>query len=242
MKKRKLTKRRLKPKVQPLTREQEDALLPDMETKIVKLSWLKRWKKNPRDNEDAVPKLANLIREHGFRVPIICTPEGKIWSGDTRYLAAESIGMSRVRVLITEFESTAKAMMFALADNVSSEWARWDPDLLSDAFRARKTMDISEMSKLSGFSPIQIQKSRGTSDLPDMPDGFGAGEMATPLDPTTLEGKDESWYRIVITCKDEEEKKQLFRLLGIKGKKTVYTLGDLKVRAVRKTVKKRKIA
>lgn len=241
MEKRKVTKKRLK-KVKPLTREQEDALLPDMETKIVKLSWLRRWKKNPRDNEDAVPGVANLILAHGFRVPIICTPEGKIWSGDTRYLAAESIGMSRVRVLITEFESKARAMMFALAENVSSEWAKWDPDLLSHTFRKRKTMDITEMAKLSGFSPIAIQKARGTEDLPDMPEGFGSGELASPLDPTTLEGQDASWYRIVITCKDDREKKELFRLLGIKGKKTVYTLGDLKVRAVRKAVKKRKIA
>ena len=132
-------------------------------------------------------------------------------------------------------------MMFALAENKSSEWAKWDPDLLTSAFSARTEMDIGEMEKLSGFAPLEIRKLRGTGDLPDMPEGFGPGELASPLDPTELEGDDKSWHRIVITVRDDVEKERLFKLLGIDGKRTVYTLDDLNVQASRKQVKKRKI-
>ncbi len=231
----KIGKKRLE-KVKPLTRKQEDALLPDMETKIVKLSWLRRWKRNPRENKDAARKLAKLIQKHGFRVPIICTRKGRIWSGDTRYQAAKLLGMRRVRVLITEFESEAKAMMFALSDNRSSEWARWDPDMLSEAFSERTKMDIEEMVKLSGFSPLEIRKLRGIKD-----ENTEDGEL-TDIPSDDLDGEDGSWFRIVIICQNDEEKQRLFRMLCIDGKKTIYTLDDLRTGAARKTIKKRKIS
>lgn len=238
--KRKIGKKLLKPEVKPLTREEEDALLPDMETKIVKLSWLRRWKRNPRENKDAARKLAKLIRKHGFRVPIICTPEGKIWSGDTRYQAAELLGMTRVRVLITEFEDRAKAMMFALAENKSAEWARWDPDLLSDAFSERTQMDIDEMVKLSGFAPMEIQKLRGVKgDAVDGPEALTAG---SELLDSGFDAEDASWFRIVIVCRSDVEKRKLFRMLGIDGKKIIYTIDDLKQGTSRKRIKRRKIS
>lgn len=225
----------------PLSQDELDRLLPDLNLKMVLLKKLKRWKVNPRENAQAVPNLAALIKEHGFRVPIIATPDYRIWAGDTRYQAAKMLGLPRVPVIITEFEEQAKAMMFALAENKSSEWARWDPEKLSTIFQERAKLDLTDLQRMSGFKPMEIQQLRGTGDLPDMPDGFGAGELASPLDPTELEGQDGSWFRIVITCKDDAEKAELFRLLGIKGKRTVYTLADLKVSAVRKAVKKRKI-
>lgn len=223
--------------MKPLTREQEDALLPDMETKIVKLSWLKRWKRNPRENKEAVPKLAKLIKQHGFRVPIICTPEGKIWAGDTRYLAAALLGMSRVRVLITEFESAAKAMMFALAENKSSEWARWDPDLLSDAFGERTKLDMKEMEKWSGFAPVEIQKLRGKST--ELASGGGVHGRLKASD---FELGDDSWFRIIIVCKDDKERDSLFRMLGIREKKAIYTIEDLKPQRAHKRTERRKIS
>ena len=240
LKKRKIKKVKKSTPKQPksLTREEEDALLPAMETKIVKLKWLKRWKRNPRDNKDAARKLAKLIRVHGFRVPIICTPEGKIWSGDTRYQSAVLLGMRRVRVLITEFEDEANAMMFALADNKSTEWARWDPDLLSDAFGKRTKMDISEMQKLSGFAPLEIQKLRG--DEIDQ-QSSGIDDQSSMLSEGNAGDDDGGWFRIVIVCRSDEEKRELFHILGIDGKKIIYTLDDLRIGSHRTKVKKRKL-
>jgi hypothetical protein len=239
VKKVKRSKGKSKPK--ELSKKELRALLPDLDLQIVSLKKLRRWKINPRENEQAAPRLAATIKKNGFRVPIITTPDYRIWAGDTRYQAAKLLGMPKVPVLVTEFEAEAKAMMFALAENKSSEWARWDPDRLESVFQKNRSVDMSDLQDMSGFSAIEIQKLRGTGDLPDMPEGFGAGELASPLDPTELEGKDDTWYRIVITCKDDAEKKELHRLLGIKGKKTVYTLADLKVEGHRKPVKKRKI-
>lgn len=231
----KIKKKRRVSKAKPLTREEEDALLPELRIKLVSITKLRRWKRNPRENKDAAPRLAKLIRAHGFRVPIICTPDHKIWSGDTRYQAAKLIGMRRVPVIYTEFADKAKAIMFALAENKSSEWARWDPDLLSHAFASRTKMDISEMEKLSGFAPLEIRKLGGLEDA----DGHDETADSTEqfLDDSDDDGG--SWFRIVIICRSDDEKVKLFKMLGIDGKKVMYTVDDL--RTGKKKVKKRRI-
>lgn len=232
-----IKKRRVKktPKAQKLTQEERQTILPELKIKTVLLRKLRRWKKNPRENKDAAVKLAALIRAHGFRVPIICTPDRRIWAGDTRYQAAVLLGLDRVPVIYTEFEDEAKAMMFALADNKSSEWARWDPDLLSEAFSEDRKMDIEEMNKLSAFSPLEIRKLTGADDAKPVAGEEGAPDGAEDDDGGT------GWFRVVIVCRSDAEKKTLFRMLGIDGKKIVYTLDELKMLPEKKTIKKRKI-
>ena len=54
----------------------------------LKLSELKPYDNNPRNNAHAVDAVAESIREFGFKVPIIIDINNVIVAGHTRYLAA----------------------------------------------------------------------------------------------------------------------------------------------------------
>ena len=67
-----------------------------MEIKEMKIADLKPYEKNPRMNENAVPYVANSIKEFGFKVPIIIDKKNVIVAGHTRYKAAMQLGMDTV--------------------------------------------------------------------------------------------------------------------------------------------------
>jgi len=51
---------------------------------------------NPRNNKNAVDKVASSIKEFGFKVPIIIDKDGVIVTGHTRLLAAQKLGIMEV--------------------------------------------------------------------------------------------------------------------------------------------------
>ncbi len=112
------------------------------------LAEVKAWDLNPRDNTDAVPKVAASIREFGFVAPIVVwTSRGQIVAGHTRLAALGSIlaadpafvpkgapagtppGFAPVR--FHEFDDDASAAAYAVADNRLNEVARWDATKLT---------------------------------------------------------------------------------------------------------------
>ena len=52
------------------------------------LDEIRPYEKNPRRNDDAVDKVAESIKEFGFKVPIVIDKDGVIIAGHTRYKAA----------------------------------------------------------------------------------------------------------------------------------------------------------
>ncbi len=51
---------------------------------------------NPRTNDNAVDAVAASIREYGWRQPIVVDSDGVIICGQTRYKAAQKLGMDQV--------------------------------------------------------------------------------------------------------------------------------------------------
>ena len=129
----------------------------------VPLKVLKPWKDNPRFNVDAVPRVAELIKEHGFAGVIVATPDGTIWAGNTRYkallkLKKEGAKVARkVWVHWKSFPTLAAAEAFALSDNKSGEWADWDHAKLAKMFKTRRKADIAELEKATGFKKQEIE-------------------------------------------------------------------------------------
>jgi len=122
----------------------------------VKPSKLKPWKKNPRRNDEAAEKLAELFDQFGFVVPIIATRDGIIRAGHTRWKAARRKGFDKVPVIYVDFGGKEEAEMFSIADNKSSEWAEWDETLLQEIFGSiPKSPDI--LSRMSGFTEREIE-------------------------------------------------------------------------------------
>ena len=126
-----------------------------LEIKYVELDKLFGWDKNPRINDDAAAKLANLITEHGFIDPIIATPDYIIRAGHTRAKAAKLKGMEKVPVIFVEFESENHAQAFSIADNKAGEYANWDFNKLVNILLEMDTGDFD--MELTGFNIDEIE-------------------------------------------------------------------------------------
>ena len=85
---------------------------------------------NPRNNAEAVDKVASSIKEFGFKVPIVIDKNNVIVNGHTRLLASKKLGLKEVPCVIADDLSEAQIKAFRIADNKVSEYASWDEELL----------------------------------------------------------------------------------------------------------------
>jgi hypothetical protein len=86
---------------------------------------------NPRDNDGAIDRMCDSIREFGFRVPIIATGDGQICDGHLRLKAALRLGIQAVPVALADDLTEAQIKAFRLTVNHSATWAEWNPELLA---------------------------------------------------------------------------------------------------------------
>jgi ParB-like chromosome segregation protein Spo0J len=61
----------------------------------VPIDSIKPYPGNPRQNADAVAKVAASLKEFGWRQPIVVDGKGVVVAGHTRLLAAQSLGMAQ---------------------------------------------------------------------------------------------------------------------------------------------------
>lgn len=98
--------------------------------------------RNPRKNDEAVPKMAGLIREFGFKVPIVARSDGTVIDGHLRLKAASHLGMPQVPVVLADEWTEAQVKAFRIAVNRSAEWADWDEELLALELEDLKAEDF----------------------------------------------------------------------------------------------------
>jgi DNA modification methylase len=136
-----------------------------MKIELRKLSEIRPYANNPRQNDAAVDAVAASIRQFGFRQPIVVDEAGEIICGHTRYKAAIKLGLELVPVHVAKDLSPAQIKAYRLADNKSSELAEWDYELL----------------------PLELNELKGMAfDLGIL--GFSEDELAKMLDPGVQEG------------------------------------------------------
>ena len=98
---------------------------------------------NPRNNENAIDKVASSIKEFGFKVPIVVDKEKVIITGHTRLLASKKLGLKEVPCVIADDLSEAQIKAFRIADNKVSEYASWDEELLKIELEQLEDMDFN---------------------------------------------------------------------------------------------------
>lgn len=103
-----------------------------MEIVYKKLKDLVPYANNPRDNEGAVAFVAESIKEFGFKIPIVITPDGVIVCGHTRYLAAKLLNRKEVPCVIADDLTEEQIRAYRLADNKTAELAGWDMEKLEE--------------------------------------------------------------------------------------------------------------
>ena len=86
--------------------------------------------RNPRKNEHAVEQMAGVIREFGFRIPIVARSSGEVVDGHLRLKAAHKLGLLSVPVVLADELTEAQIKAFRILANRSATWADWDDELL----------------------------------------------------------------------------------------------------------------
>ena len=117
------------------------------------------YENNPRHNDDAVEKVANSLREFGWKQSLVVDPDGVLIVGHTRLKAAKSLGMDKVPVLVANDLTPSQCQMYRVADNSTGEIATFDLDMLAVEIDGLQVdFDVEDfgvdLSKLDlGFEP-----------------------------------------------------------------------------------------
>ena len=169
---------------------------PALDFRWATLDEITPWDLNPRDNAEAIPKVAASIREFGFVAPIVVwTSRGQIVAGHTRLAALRAIlaadpgfvpkgapkgtppGTAPVR--FHEFDDDAAAASYAIADNRLNELARWDVPKLTAILGTLQAPKLT----ITGFdaSMLSLPPLAKTEDIvAKSGDTTEAGNLATP--------------------------------------------------------------
>lgn len=142
---------------------------PKMQIQYWPIDRLIPYARNPRKNDDAVPRMAGVIQEFGFKVPIVAKSDGSVIDGHLRLKAAQKLGMTEVPVVLADEWTPAQVKAFRLAVNRSAEWAEWDDELLALELQDLKLEDFD--LSLIGFDDYNIvEKTEGLTDPDEVPD------------------------------------------------------------------------
>ena len=110
--------------------------------------------RNPRKNQQAIPKVKASLKEFGWRQPIVVDSDGIIIVGHTRYLAALELGLIEAPVHVAENLTPSQVKAYRLADNRTNQEAMWDDELLKLEIEDLKELDFD--LKLTGFDDHEL--------------------------------------------------------------------------------------
>lgn len=123
-----------------------------MQITEIKVSDLKEYQNNPRENDKSVPFVANSIKQFGFKVPIIIDKDNVIIAGHTRLKAAKSLGIKYVPCIKADDLTPEQVKAFRLADNKVGEFSQWDINKLDEELSGIFDLNMQDF----GFSVSDI--------------------------------------------------------------------------------------
>ena len=183
----------------------------------IPVNQLKPYEKNARFNENAIPKVAESIKQFGFKNPIIVDKNMVVIAGHSRLESAKLLNLKKVPCIIADDLTEDQVKAFRLVDNRTSEFASWNYELLQKEMEELDN-DLSEFE----FPDITYEDMLSAEELESMlEDSISATEYGKDSDNETdtlpVERKDE--YKVEITCKNETEQESLYYELVKRGLK-----------------------
>lgn len=185
-------------------------------SKLIDISELKP---NPKNNnihpDNQIEKLAKLIQDHGWRIPItVSNQSGYIVRGHGKLMAAKSLGATKIPVDFQDYESPAKELADLVADNKIPELSFFDDDLTRDLFHDIKEMDIDFDMELTGFGLDEVagifsggeNAGKSSEDLDNVPEA--------PVEPKSKLGDLYQLGRHKLLCGDATKREDVERLIG----------------------------
>lgn len=140
-----------------------------MNVQEIKLKDIKPYGKNPRKNDDAVPYVAESIKQFGFKVPIVIDKNNVIVAGHTRYKAAKKLGFKSVPCIIADDLTDEQIKAFRLADNKVSEKAEWDLDLLDSEIEGIFDIDMTDFGFEFESEELEAEEDEYQGTVPEDP-------------------------------------------------------------------------
>ena len=145
------------------------------------------YKGNPRRiSKSAISAVAASIKKYGFQQPIVVDADSVVIAGHTRLLAAKKLGIKSVPVHVADL-TPSQAKAYRLADNRTSEFSVWDDEALTlelEELSESMGRDLSEMSEMTAFETIELERLLGSA--PGLTDPDVVPEP--PDDPLTKPG------------------------------------------------------
>lgn len=166
----------------------------------MKISEVKPYDKNPRKNDVSVDKVANSIKEFGFKVPIVLDKNNVIVCGHTRYKAAKKLGMKVVPCVVADDLTDEQIKAYRLADNKVGEESEWDLDLLGMELDNILDIDMEQF----GFA-IMEEEDEAEEDNYDKP---------APESPQSKIGDIYQLGRHRVMCGDSTKLEDVRKLVG----------------------------
>jgi ParB-like chromosome segregation protein Spo0J len=159
---------------------------------------------NPRRNDNAIPKVARLIKEFGWQQPIVVDRRNVVIVGHTRLMAGRLLGHRAVPVVVAAHLTPKQAKAYRLADNRSGEEAKWMPELL--AAEIEDLRGASYDLELTSFEPGELSKLRLDDD-----DHVAA--------PKVRKLSDSLRFQVVVDCENEKDQAALMEKLKTENRK-----------------------
>ena len=106
-----------------------------MKLTTLKLTEIKPYWRNPRNNEAAIAAVKQSIKDYGFNYPIVVDGDNVIIAGHTRYKALQELGVKEVPCVVKKDLTPQEIKEYRIADNKTSELSSWDMDKLIPELR-----------------------------------------------------------------------------------------------------------
>ena len=210
-----------------------------------RLEELQPYENNPRKNDKAVPLVANSIKEFGFKVPIIVDKNGVIVAGHTRYLAAMNLGMEKVPTIVADDLTPEQVKAFRIADNKTSESARWDDIMLGEELEELLNYDWTDFgfneaefleltvdeSDTALFVSDDYGKTEHVTDYNRTPPTAGGSTLVgitrTEADAYANRAEELVSKRVIIVYRTDEDSAFIKQKLGMKPEETLPVILDV---------------
>jgi len=117
---------------------ESEASLPRIKlppVKMMPITDVRPYHRNPRRNEKAIPAVKESIRRYGMNQPIVVDKKGVIVVGHTRFQALVELGAKEVPTVCPDL-TPQQVREYRIADNKTGEIADWDRDPLMAELRA----------------------------------------------------------------------------------------------------------
>src|SRR5688500_5594730 len=165
---------------------------------------------NAHTRSDAqVAQIAASIREWGWTTPVLVSEDSTIIAGHGRVLAAKTLGLKSVPVMVARGWSEAQKRAYVLADNKLALNAGWDDALLG--LEIGELKDLGFDLDLMGFSELEL------SALASPPhQGLTDPDETTelPLEPVSRTGDVWLLGRHRLVCGDSTEAETVAKALN----------------------------